>query len=483
MAPSSLIFSVGLEIHARLKTTQKIFCSCANHYGDAPNTNTCPVCLGLPGSLPVLNSEIILPALRTAVALNCEIPRLSEFSRKNYFYPDLPRNYQITQYQRPLALGGHLDLGDLRVRLQRIHLEEDAGRSLRGSDKMTHVDLNRAGTPLMEIVTEPDLQDGQQARGWLTRLRQLLRYLDVCDGNMETGSLRCDANVGLSGPHKLAGPWIELKNLNSFKAVAVAVDFEIKRLDEMLANGVTLRRETRAWDPRKKETTLLRVKEEASDYRYYPEPDLPLLITEPEDIQAVISAMPELPHDREKRFSRSYGINPAEAVTFCRSLALGSYFESCVQSLAHQSGNDPTDCGPLVAKWVLGQVLEAVGGKDDLLPTLNLQPKKLAEILKLLVSGKIHRTRGRLLIQQVLNANEDVCIADLCLSSKSNDDEDERLLEELCLRVLVGESTKVEAYKNGKVGLLNYFVGQVMMLSKGLLEAEKVRSALLKKLN
>ncbi len=483
MAPPALKFSVGLEIHARLKTRHKIFCTCANHYGDEPNTNTCPVCLGLPGTLPVLNPEILQPALRAAVALGCRIPRVSQFSRKNYFYPDLPRNYQITQYDQPLALEGHLVVSQRKVRLQRIHLEEDAGRSLVGNAPFTRIDLNRAGAPLMEIVTEPDLTDGHQARQWLNRLRQLLRYLDVCDGNMEKGSLRCDANVGVAAGHELAGPWIELKNLNSFKAVDLAVNFEIKRLGSKVEKGERLRRETRAWDSRMRKTRLLRLKEEASEYRYYPEPDLPLLVVESKKIQQIGAAMPELPWAREERFSSSYGISAVDAVILCRSLQLADYFETCADVLSAQGQIALSGAGPLVAKWVLSHVLEAVGGRDESLPALGLSPEKLAEILTLLESGKIHRTGARQIVHQIVAHPEDNSVIDIAQLFVGHDGENEALLDSLCSEVIAANSAKVDAFCQGKTGLLNYFVGQVMSRCRGLLEADKVRATLLKKLN
>ncbi len=478
MESSHLKFSVGLEIHGRLKTRQKIFCSCRNHYGDEPNTNTCPVCLGLPGTLPVFNGEIVEPALKAAQALNCRIQENSQFSRKNYFYSDLPRNYQITQYHFPLALGGHLDVSDFRVNLQRIHLEEDAGRSLSSGNDLSSIDLNRAGTPLMEIVTEPDLENGQQARMWLGRLRQLLRYLDVCDGNMETGSLRCDANVGLLGPSKLSGPWIELKNLNSFKAVEKAVNFEIGRMRDKLAAGESLRRETRAWNPRLKQTTLLRLKEDAADYRYYPEPDLPNLFVSHSMIQDIQSRLPELPWQRESRFSTEFGVSNADAVTLCRSLALGSYFETCVLCLWRTWQVEPTDGARVASRWILSHVLEAVGGKDALLYSLKLKPDILAEILALLTSGTIHKTRARLLFQQALDNTENVSVAKLLGEPKLNDS----LLDDLCHEILTQNPLQVAAFREGKVGLLNFFVGLVMSQSGGRLEAEEVRKNLLKSL-
>ena len=483
MATPSLKISVGLEIHARLKTRRKIFCCCPNRYGDVPNSNTCPVCLGLPGSLPVLNPEIVEPALRAATALNCDIALESEFSRKNYFYPDLPRNFQITQYRRPLALGGYLEVGGLRVNLTRIHLEEDAGRILGSPSGNTRVDLNRAGAPLIEIVTEPDLQNGHQARQWLTRLRQILRYLDVCDGDMENGSLRCDANVGLLGDHDQAGAWVELKNLNSFKWVSQAVDFEIERLIKKVADGETLQRETRSWDPRKRITILLRLKEASADYRFFPEPDLPLLVVDSSLLETVAHKLPELPAAREKRFRSTFGLSAADAVTICRSLELGNYFESCAMSLADEAGLTKDDSGSLVLPWVLSQVLGAVGGRDDKLSCLSLTPEKLAEILGLLVSETIHRTQARMIVQQVLDCLDEVDLSAFVPSSAEQDQQNEELLDKYCLQVLQQHPVKAEALRTGKKGLLNFFIGQVISLCGGSFDAQKIRINLIKKLS
>jgi aspartyl-tRNA(Asn)/glutamyl-tRNA(Gln) amidotransferase subunit B len=488
VAKEPVKFSVGLEIHARLKTKRKIFCSCPNRYGDEANANTCPVCLGLPGSLPVLNPEILTPSLKAALALGCHVEKTSEFSRKNYFYPDLPRNYQITQYDCPLALGGGLATEDasgktVAVRLQRIHLEEDAGRSLRSKGQSVLVDMNRAGAPLLEIVTEPDLANGEQARSWLGRLRQVLRYLDVCDGDMENGSLRCDANVGIVGHSELSGPWVELKNLNSFKAVGLAVNHEINRLGRGLAEEKPLQRETRSWDPSARETRVLRSKELAADYRYFPEPDIPVLRVEKDLLAEIEASLPELPSAKEKRFCSEYGVPRADAVTLCRSLALGGYFESCLNALAGITKTPAGILGKTVSGWVLTSVLGAVSGQDEDLPGIQLSPEKLAEILGLLHTGEIHRTKARLLVERILDHGSSTSLSDLVVMLGKEDEREITPMNELCDEVIAAHPDMVANYLKGKTGLLNFFVGEVLTRAGGSLEAGVVRKRLSERLS
>jgi len=334
----------------------------------------------------------------------------------------------------------------------------------------------------MEIVTEPDLANGNQARQWLSRLRQTLRYLGVCDGNMETGSLRCDANVGLKGDHELAGAWVELKNLNSFKWVGQAIDFEIQRLKNKLEKGDRFQHETRSWDPQTRKTKLLRLKENTAEYRFFPEPDLPLLVIEPSEILDAAAKMPELPSAREKRIHADYGVPLSAAVTFCRSLSLAGYFESCAQALGRKSGIGLAQSGVVVSGWVLSDVLSAVGGKDDQLSGLNLNPGKLAEILTLLVTDTIGRTRARMMVQHVLENVIETNISDLARSLEEIENKNTTLLSDLCEQVLEQNPQRVQAFREGKTGLLNFFIGQVMSLCKGSLEADKVRKHLLKML-
>ncbi len=483
MAEERLKFCVGLEIHARLKTREKIFCSCANRFGDDPNSNVCPVCLGLPGSLPVLNPEVLLPALRIALALECRIPTTCEFSRKNYFYPDLPRNYQITQNERPLALGGKLSTGygedSVTARLQRIHLEEDAGRSLGKGGEFWQVDMNRAGVPLVEIVTEPDFSQGNQARAWLGRLRQLLVHLDVCDGEMESGSLRCDANVGVAGDSDWAGPWVEIKNLNSFKAVGLAVDYEIRRLSRCFTDGQSLLRETRSWDSQGKKTQVLRVKESAAQYRFFPEPDLPLLRVEKAFLGEIAGTLPELPIPRERRFHQEFGVCPEDAIILGRSWELATYFQDGVAALVQITGDPAKRAGPFLAKWILSLVLEEVAGQDQRLAEIALKPGLLAQILALVSSGEATSIEARHLVSHILKNKKVLTQQEMVFFLARRKNKTDKPLAQLCREVLETHPGQVKSFAEGKTGLLNFFVGKVMAEGQGLFDAGRVKEHLI----
>ena len=337
---------IGLEIHAQLRTRTKIFCGCSTAFGAATNTQVCPVCLGLPGALPVLNRQAVDFAIKAALALGCEVQPESVFARKNYFYPDLPKGYQISQYERPLALGGGLDMvagGTARVGLTRIHMEEDAGKSLHegfsDSDRRTYVDYNRSGVPLVEIVTEPDIRSAADAADFFARLRDILVWLDVSDGNMEEGSLRCDANVSVrpAGQHEF-GTKAEVKNVNSFRYVQKALEYEIDRQADVLEGGGRVVQETRLWDSAAGRTFSMRSKEEAHDYRYFPEPDLPPLVVSAERIAAVRATMSELPEMRRRRFVAAYGLPEYDAGVLTQSVALADYFEQVAAAARQPEG-------------------------------------------------------------------------------------------------------------------------------------------------
>ncbi|MBT8330722.1 MAG: Asp-tRNA(Asn)/Glu-tRNA(Gln) amidotransferase subunit GatB, partial [Deltaproteobacteria bacterium] len=328
---------IGLEVHAQLKTKTKIFCACSTAFGAPPNTHTCPVCLGMPGVLPVLNRKVVDYTLRMALATNCEISRESRFARKNYFYPDLPKGYQISQYELPLAEHGFIDIelnGDLqRIGITRIHMEEDAGKLGHDPDRpVSMVDFNRTGVPLIEIVSEPDIRSAEQASAYLRQLRSIVRYLGICDGNLEEGSFRCDANVSIrpNGTDKL-GTRSELKNLNSFKHVEKALRYEISRQREVLTAGGRIVQETRLWDPDKNQTTSMRGKEEAHDYRYFPDPDLLPLVIDDDWIQRIKENLPELPAQKKKRFMDQHGLPAYDADLLTSDQELADYFDDCVR--------------------------------------------------------------------------------------------------------------------------------------------------------
>ena len=329
---------IGLEVHAQLQTQSKMFCGCATEFGLPANTRTCPVCLGLPGTLPVVNKRAVEMAIRTGLALHCTVRPTNQFARKNYFYPDLPKGYQISQYDRPICENGWLELQaggtSKKVRIRRAHLEEDAGKNIH-ADAGSLVDLNRAGTPLIEIVTEPDMRSADEVVSYLKSLRDVLMYIDVCDGNMEQGSLRCEPNLSLRpvGSDEL-GTKVELKNINSFKFVKDAIEYEIKRQTKVLSEGGTIHQETRLWDIERNQTAIMRSKEEAHDYRYFPDPDLlPLVISE-EWIEELRATIQELPKDRHQRFLQDYGLPDYDAGVLTSSRALADYFEACVALFA-----------------------------------------------------------------------------------------------------------------------------------------------------
>jgi aspartyl-tRNA(Asn)/glutamyl-tRNA(Gln) amidotransferase subunit B len=487
MAPE-LTPTIGLEIHVRLDTGRKLFCHCTYDFGAPANARTCPVCLGLPGSLPVLDQAAVDLALRVGVALGCRINPVSEFDRKNYFYPDLPRNYQITQFERPLLTGGRLDVPgqEATVRLRRIHLEEDAGRSLEaasvsGQPPRLGVDANRAGAPLLEIVTEPDLTSGAQARRWLGNLLQTLEYLEVCDGKMAEGSLRCDANVGFEvagGRAGRAGPLTEIKNLNSFRFIAQALDHEIQRLGALISGGGQPEVQTRSWDAAAGCTRFMRRKEATLDYRYFPEPDLPPLVVAPARIQAARLAQPELPQARRDRFIRQYGLAPENASTLCRTRQLADYFESCTAAVDGQLGGDLAGAAAASASWVLGPVLRECGGREQGTMGTVAPPDRLAEVVALLARGSVSQGVARDLFQRLVDEGPAFSPGETVIKEGLQRIQDEAVIRQWCGQVVAQFPEQAAAVTAGKAAVLEFLVGQVMKLGKGRADPETVRREL-----
>ncbi len=473
---------IGLEVHAQLLTESKIFCGCSTTFGAPPNSNTCPVCTGLPGVLPVLNHRVVEFALRAALATHCQIARTSRWARKNYFYPDLPKGYQISMYESPIAQQGYLDLTlngqSKRVRLTRIHMEEDAGKNIHDtSSDASLVDFNRAGVPLLEIVSEPDLRTAEEAGAYLRSLRALLQYLEVCDGNMEEGSLRCDANISVRPRGRTEfGTKTEIKNLNSFRAVEKALHYEITRQSETLASGGRIVQETRLWDADREVTRPMRSKEFAHDYRYFPDPDLLPLSVEDDWVQAVKATLPELPAERRDRLMRQYGLPAYDAEVLTARKDVADYYEAAVRTY-------PAD-PKAISNWVMDSVLRVV--KDAKLDaglritTWPCPPEHLGTLVRLIGEGTISGKIAKTVFDAMRTSGKapDTLIAEQGLSQVS----DAGALEAQIAQVLAAHPDKVAEYRAGRERLLPFFVGQVMKATQGKANPQLLNEILKKKL-
>ncbi|HEX2644823.1 MAG TPA: Asp-tRNA(Asn)/Glu-tRNA(Gln) amidotransferase subunit GatB, partial [Thermoanaerobaculia bacterium] len=470
---------IGLEVHVQLLTESKMFCRCPNRFGADPNTLVCPVCLGYPGTLPVINRHAVDLAIRLALALGCTVHPASVFARKNYFYPDLPKGYQISQFDRPLAEDGRLPLGlhDKSVRIERLHLEEDAGKLLHEAPGggalpgQSLVDFNRCGVPLVEIVSQPDMSSAAEAQDYLQTLHQLLLYTETSDGNMEEGSLRCDANVSVRvrGESRL-GTKTEVKNVNSFRNVGRAIEFEIKRQVELIEAGGKVSQETRSFDADAGVTRLMRSKEEAHDYRYFPEPDLPPLILSEERIAAVRAVLPELPWERRDRFVSRYGLPAADARVLSQGRDLADYFEAAAAALP---GNPK---GPkAIANWVMTEVLREVKerkiGIDQALP-----PARLAALVALVEEGKLSSSAAKEVFAALWGTDEEpaAAVERLGLGQVSDTAQIEGWIDE----VIEANPAQVTQYRSGKAQVFGFLVGQVMKRSGGRAEPKGVQQLL-----
>lgn len=469
---------IGLEVHAQLLTQSKAFCSCSTKFGNTPNTNVCPICLGHPGVLPVLNKKVVEFTVLMGLATDCKINEHSIFARKNYFYPDLPKGYQISQYEEPICEYGfvNIDLKDgtsKQIRIKRIHMEEDAGKSLHDRGHETCIDLNRCGVPLIEIVSEPDLSSGEEASEYLSKIHQLIRYLEICDGNMEEGSLRCDANISirLKGSKEL-GTKTEVKNMNSFKNVERAINFEIERQIDLVEDGEKLVQQTLLWNAELNEAIPMRSKEEAHDYRYFPEPDLFPVAVNAEWIKELSELLPESPDKRKARFIQDYKIPQYNAEILTQSKYLADYYESVVKV---------TDDYKSASNWIMVDVLKFLNEKKVDIVDFSISPSSLGSLINLIndgtISGKIAKDIFPVMYEEKKEPLEIVKEKNLYQIK------DETELEKIVDEIVVKNSSELEQYFDGKEKVFGFFVGQVMKMTQGKANPKSVNEILKKKLN
>jgi aspartyl-tRNA(Asn)/glutamyl-tRNA(Gln) amidotransferase subunit B len=472
---------IGLEVHVQLNTKTKIFCGCSTAFGNSPNSQTCPVCLGLPGALPVLNRQVVENAIRAGLATNCQIAPRSIFARKNYFYPDLPKGYQISQFELPICEHGHLDIateagGEKRVGITRIHMEEDAGKLLHPSSgehgNVSLVDLNRACTPLLEIVSEPDMRSSDEAVAYLKKLRQIVVYLGITDGNMEEGSFRCDANVSVRprGQQEF-GIRTELKNINSFRFVKEAIEYEVERQIEVIEDGGTIVQETRLFDSESGLTRSMRGKEEAHDYRYFPDPDLLPLNVSADWVDRVRESLPELPAAKINRYVQDYGLPPYDAEVLSAERPVAEYFEACLALHANPKG---------CANWVMGEVSRGLNDNGIGIADCPVTPELLTSLLQRIDDGTISGKIAKTVFEELWQTGKpvDTIIEEKGLKQVSDTGAIEQIVDE----VLAASAAQIEQYRAGQQKVFGYFVGQVMKLSKGKANPGLVNELLKKKL-
>ena len=473
--------TIGLEIHAELKTNSKMFCSCKNDPDEKrPNFNICPICTAQPGTLPVANEEAIKKVIKTGLALNCEIAEDSKFDRKNYFYPDLPKGYQISQYDQPLCEKGSLEIEGHKIRITRIHLEEDTGSLAHpeGAD-YSLVNLNRAGVPLMELVTEPDITSGKEARKFAEELQMIFKYLRVSDADMEKGQMRVEVNISIS-KGKTLGTKVEIKNLNSFRVVEKAVDFEIKRQEEVLESGEKVVQETRGWHDKKEITFSQREKEEAHDYRYFPEPDLPPMHFDKDYVKEIKLSMPELPEEKRERFRKEYSLDDATVEFFVANKDLSEYFEKVVSEFEEwtEEKDDHKKASKLVANYLVSDIQGLMQGKPFIETEFKITPENFAEFIKMIYKGEISSKIAKMVLLDMFNTGSDPStVVDENIWGQMSDDSE---LEKIIKEVISKNPKPAEDYKNGKQNALQFLAGQVMAATRGTAKPEKVQEVLKK---
>ena len=469
---------IGLEVHAQLSTSTKIFCGCSTKFGNPPNTNVCPICLGHPGTLPVLNKKVVEYAAMLGLATNCSINERSIIARKNYFYPDLPKGYQISQFEEPICEDGFIEIelengSRKNIKIKRIHLEEDAGKLIHDQGDDTLVDLNRCGTPLLEIVTEPDITSAQEAYSYLTNLKQILTYLEVCDGNMEEGSLRCDANISVRPKGQLElGTRTEVKNMNSFRNVERAIEFEINRQIELIEEGGKVTQQTLLWNADLNEAFPMRGKEESHDYRYFPDPDLVPVVVSSEWRSSLNNRLPELPKTRKERFVSEFNIPEYDAEILTSEKELANYFEETIKETKNYKS---------ASNWIMGDVLKVI--KDEKIPIaeIKLSAKNLGKLINLIdqnvISGKIAKEVFPEMFMS--DSDPETIVKEKGLAQITDSLEIEKAVDE----IIANNLKQVEEFKSGKEKVFGFFVGQVMRATKGKANPQIVNDILTKKLN
>ncbi len=469
---------IGLEVHAQMATDTKIFCGCSTKFGSEPNSQTCPVCIGMPGVLPVLNKKAVECAIKTGLAVQSKISAYSRFARKNYFYPDLPKGYQVSQYELPICEGGHIEIvidGEVkRIGLTRIHMEEDAGKNIHeGGGPYSFVDLNRTGVPLMEIVSEPDIRTPAEAAAYMKKLRAILRYLEVCDGNMEQGSLRCDANVSVRPiGQKELGVKVELKNINSFRYVEKALEYEIKRQINVIESGGKIVQETRLFDSSTGVTQSMRSKEEAHDYRYFPEPDLVPIVPSEAWIEKIRQALTELPDAKRERFVTKYSLPEYDAELLTTDKTVADWYETAVLA-----GGQPK----AVSNWMMGELTKMLNDENKSIENCPIKPEHLAGMLKLIDNGTISGKIAKTVFEEMYKTgkNADAVVKEKGLVQIS----DEGAIEKAVDEVLSKSAQEIERFKAGDEKLMGFFVGQVMKATKGKANPQMLNELLRKKLS
>lgn len=468
---------IGLEVHAELNTESKIYCDCKNAFGLEVNTQVCPICMGMPGALPTLNEKVVDYAIKMGHALNCTINNVCKQDRKNYFYPDLPKAYQISQAEVPLCENGYLDIlvdgEERKIGVTRIHIEEDAGKLLH-SDKFdgSLVDLNRCGVPLIEIVSEPDMRSSAEAHAYLETIKSILQYLNISDCKMQEGSIRCDVNVSVHKPGEPMGTRSEMKNVNSFSAAVRGIDFEVNRQIEILEAGGEVIQETRRWDDTKGESLSMRSKEDAQDYRYFPEPDLLTIVIDKERIEKLKSEIPELPNKKLVRYVKEFGLSQKDASFISEDIEKSSLFDECVK--------DNPKLAKSVSNWILSDVAKYCNESGKKISETKLTANKLLYIIKLIGDGKISNSAGKTIFEIIIDEDKDIdeIIKEKSLAQVS----DASVLEAIADEVIANNEKSINDYKSGKTNALGYLVGQCMKASKGKANPGMMKEIILKKL-